>query len=204
MEQRSDEWFQARLGKVTASRLNDVIATIKSGGESASRRGYRTQLVTERLTGLPTKTFVNDAMQHGIDTEDEARNFYIFQRDLVEECGFYTHPTIEMSGASPDGLTGGEDGLIEVKCRLPHNHTETLISQQVPSQYINQMQWQLACTGRKWVDYVSYCPVFPEHLKMFVKRVDRDDNIINMLETEVKKFLVEVDDTVKFLNKGVQ
>lgn len=203
MEQRSEEWFQARLGKVTASRLNDVIATVRSGGESASRRAYRIQLVTERLTGNVTKTFVNEAMQHGIDTEDEARNFYIFQRDLVEECGFYTHPTIEMSGASPDGLVN-DDGLLEIKCPQPHNHTETLISRQVPSKYVNQMQWQMACAGKQWVDFVSYCPSFPEQLKMFVARVDRDENIIKMLETEVNKFLTEVDDTVQFLKQGVQ
>ena len=115
MEQRSEEWFSARLGKVTASNLANVTATTRSG-ESAYRRNYRLQLVTERLTGQRTEVFINQAMQHGIDTEDEARNYYVFKHEDVEEVGFVDHPTINMAGASPDGLVG-DDGLIEIKCR---------------------------------------------------------------------------------------
>ena len=201
MEQRSDEWFSARLGKVTASKLSDVVASTRSGGESAYRRNYRLQLVTERLTGKRTEIFVNQAMQHGIDTEDEARNFYVFKHSDVEETGFVDHPTIKMAGASPDGLVG-DDGLIEIKCRQPQNHTETLISHQIPSRYKLQMYWQMACTGRKWCDYVSYCPSFPDELKMVVIRLEWDDKQIALLEEEVIKFLTEVEDTIKFIKEN--
>ena len=200
MEQRSDEWFKARLGKVTASNLANVTASTKSG-ESAYRRNYRHQLVTERLTGKPTEIYVNQAMQHGIDTEDEARDFYVFKYNDVEEVGFVDHPTIDMAGASPDGLVG-DDGLIEIKCRQPQNHTETLISHQIPSRYRLQMFWQMACTGRRWCDYVSYCPSFPEDLKMVVIRLEWNDEQIKLLEDEVIKFLTEVEDTVKFIKEN--
>lgn len=200
MEQRSEEWFKARLGKVTASKLSDVMATTKSG-ESAYRRTYRHQLVTERLTGKQTEIYINQAMQHGIDTEDEARDFYIFKYADVEEVGFIDHPTIDMAGASPDGLVG-DDGLIEIKCRQPQNHTETLISHQIPSRYKLQMYWQMACTGRKWCDYVSYCPSFPESLKMVVIRLQWDDEQIKLLEESVTKFLTEVEDTVDFIKEN--
>lgn len=200
MQQRSEEWFQARLGKVTASKLSDVMATTKSG-ESAYRRTYRHQLVTERLTGKQTEIYINQAMQHGMDTEDEARDFYVFKYADVEEVGFIDHPTIDMAGASPDGLVG-TDGLIEIKCRQPQNHTETLISHQIPSRYKLQMYWQMACTGRKWCDYVSYCPSFPENLKMVVIRLHWDDEQIKLLEESVTKFLTEVKDTVDFIKEN--
>ena len=176
------------------------MATTKSG-ESAYRRTYRHQLVTERLTGKQTEIYINQAMQHGIDTEDEARDFYVFKYADVEEVGFIDHPTIDMAGASPDGLVG-TDGLIEIKCRQPQNHTETLISHQIPSRYKLQMYWQMACTGRKWCDYVSYCPSFPESLKMVVIRLQWDDEQIKLLEDEVIKFLTEVEDTVKFIKEN--
>lgn len=200
MEQRSEEWFEARLGKVTASNLANVTATTRSG-ESAYRRNYRLQLVTERLTGQRTEVFINQAMQHGIDTEDEARDHYAFKHADVEEVGFVDHPTIKMAGASPDGLVG-DDGLIEIKCRQPQNHTETLISHQIPSRYKLQMFWQMACTGRKWCDYVSYCPSFPDELKMVVIRLEWDDKQIKLLEEEVIKFLTEVEDTIKFIKEN--
>src|SRR6056300_781415 len=201
MEQRSEEWFSARLGKVTASNLANVTATTRSG-ESAYRRNYRLQLVTERLTGQRTEVFINQAMQHGIDTEDEARDHYVFKHADVEEVGFIDHPTIDMAGASPDGLVG-DDGLIEIKCRQPHNHTETLISRQIPDNYKLQMFWQMACYGgkRKWCDYVSYCPSFPDELKMVVIRLEWDDKQIKLLEDEVIKFLTEVEDTIKFIKE---
>lgn len=200
MEQRSEEWFKARLGKVTASNLSNVMATTKTG-ESAYRKNYRHQLVTERLTGKQIEIPINQAMQHGIDTEDEARDFYVFKYADVEEIGFIDHPTIDMAGASPDGLVG-TDGLIEIKCRQPQNHTETLISHQIPDKYKLQMYWQMACTGRKWCDYVSYCPSFPENLKMVVIRLERDEEQIKLLEESVIKFLTEVEDTVNFIKEN--
>jgi putative phage-type endonuclease len=198
MEQRSEEWFQARLGKVTASRVADVLAKIKSG-ESASRRNYKIQLVSERLTGERQETYINQAMQDGIDREFYARERYVQQFGEVEEVGFVKHPTLE-AGASPDGMVG-DDGIIEIKCPMGSTHTETLITQEVPSKYVPQIQFQLLVTGRKWCDFVSYNPMFPEHLQVFVKRVEADPVYQKELESEVKQFLKEVDDVIDKLQE---
>jgi hypothetical protein len=117
----------------------------------------------------------------------------------VEEVGFIQHPTLE-AGASPDGIVG-EDGIIEIKCPMGTTHTETLMSQDVPSKYMPQIQFQLLCTGRKWCDFVSYNPMFPEHLQVFVKRVEADVDYQKELEVEVKQFLSEVDDVINRLKE---
>jgi putative phage-type endonuclease len=202
IEQRTEEWFQQRLGKVTASRISDVIAKTKTG-VSTSRQNYLVQLVSERLTGKKGDSFVNQAMLDGIEREAAARELYMRTRGVsVTEVGFFDHPTIAMSGASPDGAVNAEEegkyiGLIEIKCPIETTHTNTLMSKSVPSKYIPQMQWQLACTNARWVDFVSYNPNFPEELQLFVARVDRDDSyIIGELEAEVIKFLDEVEQTI--------
>jgi putative phage-type endonuclease len=201
IEQRTEEWFQQRLGKVTASRISDVIAKTKTG-VSTSRQNYLVQLVSERLTGKKGDSFVNQAMLDGIEREGAARAIYMLNRDVsVTEVGFFDHPVIKNSGASPDGAVNAEEegkyaGLIEIKCPIETTHTNTLMSKSVPSKYIPQMQWQLACTGAKWVDFVSYNPNFPMELQLFVARVDRDDTYIGELEAEVVKFLEEVEQTI--------
>ena len=201
IEQRTEEWFQQRLGKVTASRISDVIAKTKTG-VSTSRQNYLIQLVSERLTSKKGDSFVNQAMLDGIERESAARALYERTRGVsVTEVGFFDHPVIKNSGASPDGAVNAEEdgkyaGLIEVKSPIESTHTNTLISKSVPSKYIPQMQWQLACTGAKWVDFVSYNPNFPEELQLFVARVDRDDTYIGELEAEVVKFLEEVEQTI--------
>jgi len=201
IEQRTEEWFQQRLGKVTASRISDVIAKTKTG-VSTSRQNYLIQLVSERLTGKKGDSFVNQAMLDGIEREAAARELYMRTRGVsVTEVGFFDHPIIKNSGASPDGAVNAEEdgkyaGLIEIKCPIETTHTNTLMSKSVPSKYIPQMQWQLACTGAKWVDFVSYNPNFPEELQLFVARVDRDDTYIGELEAEVIKFLEEVEQTI--------
>jgi putative phage-type endonuclease len=201
IEQRTEEWFQQRLGKVTASRISDVIAKTKTG-VSTSRQNYLVQLVSERLTGKKGDSFVNQAMLDGIERESAARELYMRTRGVsVTEVGFFDHSIIKNSGASPDGAVNAEEdgkyaGLIEIKCPIETTHTNTLMSKSVPSKYIPQMQWQLACTGAKWVDFVSYNPNFPEELQLFVTRVDRDDTYIGELEAEVIKFLDEVEQTI--------
>jgi putative phage-type endonuclease len=201
IEQRTEEWFQQRLGKVTASRISDVIAKTKTG-VSTSRQNYLIQLVSERLTGKKGDSFVNQAMLDGIERESAARALYMLNRDVsVTEVGFFDHPVIKNSGASPDGAVNAEEegkyaGLIEIKCPIETTHTNTLMSKSVPSKYIPQMQWQLSCTGARWVDFVSYNPNFPAELQIFIARVDRDDSYITELETEVIKFLDEVDATI--------
>jgi putative phage-type endonuclease len=201
--QGSTEWFYQRLGKVTASRVADVIAKTKTG-YSTSRDNYMAQLVVERLTFTKTESYTNAAMQWGTDQEPFARAAYeASQGVMVEEMGFVPHPSIEWAGASPDGLVG-DDGLVEIKCPNTATMIETLLSQKVPGKYITQMQFQLACTGRKWCDYVSFDPRMPAKAQMFVRRVDRDDEYIAHLEEEIGKFLVEVESQVKKLNAIIE
>ena len=199
MEQRTDEWFAARIGKVTASRVADVIAKTKSG-YGASRANYLADLVVERLTGQKTQGFSNAAMEWGTEQEPHARAAYSAKTGiLVEEVGFIDHPTVAMSGASPDGFA--EEGLIEVKCPNTATHLEYVLAELPPLKYFTQMQWQMACTGRPWCDFVSFDPRLPERLQLLIVRVPRDDVYIAMLEAEVKKFLAELDDNLNKLEK---
>ncbi len=193
--QGTPEWFAARLGRVTASRVADVVARTKSG-PAASRANYMAQLVAERLTGTATDGFNSVAMQWGTAMEPDARAAYEFRYDKeVVEVGFIQHPTIAMSGASPDGLIG-DNGLVEIKAPNTATHIETLRGGSVPGKYVIQMQWQMACSGRAWCDFVSFDPRMPESMSLFVQRVKRDDAQIDTLEAEVKAFLTEVDQCV--------
>lgn len=190
--QGSPEWHALRLGKVTASRVADVVAKTKSG-PSTSRANYAAELIAERLTGNAAERFTNAAMQWGTDNEPFARKGYEFMTDnAVEQIGFVDHPTILMTGASPDGLVG-MDGLLEIKCPNTATHIDTLLRQTIPEKYLTQMTWQMACTGRKWCDFVSFDPRMPEEMRLFVRRVQRDDVLVKTLETEVRAFLAEVD-----------
>jgi len=200
MEQRSTEWFAARLGKVTASRIADVIAKTKTG-YSTSRDNYMAQLVCERMTGTQGESYNNAAMQWGTDQEPLARAAYEAAKNvLVDEIGFVIHDTIVNAGASPDGLVG-EDGLIEIKCPNTATHIETVLSGKAPSKYIPQMQWQMASTGRKWCDFVSFDPRMPEGLQLFIQRVDFDAEYVKMLEAEITGFLAELETKIEKLNE---
>lgn len=200
MEQRSTEWFAARCGKVTASRVADIIAKTKSG-PSASRENYLAQLVCERMTGKPAESYSNAAMQWGTDQEPFARAAYESTKDvLVEEVGFVVHPSIEGAGASPDGLVG-LFGLVEIKAPQSSTHIQTLLDQKVPEKYNTQMQWQMACTNRQWCDFVSFDPRMDEGLQLFVKRVEYDPIYVSQLEKEVIFFLMEVEEKINKLNK---
>ena len=193
--QRTEEWFAARLGKVTASRVADVITRTKTG-YGASRANYMAQLICERLTGKQGDTYQNAAMAWGTEQEPLARGAYeALTGLLVEETGFVPHPTITMAGASPDGL------IVEIKCPNTATHIETLMSDTVPGKYETQMQWQMACTDRKWCDFVSYDPRMPSHMQLFIFRVHRNTETIIELEREVEKFLFELDQKVTTLNK---
>lgn len=186
--QGTPEWHALRCGKVTASRISDVIAKTKTGW-AASRANYAAELIAERLTGKPAEGFTNAAMQWGTDQEPNARLAYEFMQDVsVEQVAFVIHPKIADSGASPDGLVG-IDGLVEIKCPNTATHIDTIIKQEVPAKYITQIMWQMACTDRKWCDFVSFDPRLPESMQLFVKRIDRDGDLINELETQVQVFL---------------
>lgn len=194
-EQRTEAWIQARLGKLTASRLADAIAKTKSGW-GASRANLMAQLIAERLTGVPAESYSNAAMQWGVDHEDEARSAYEFYQDVtVEQVGFVEHKTIPLAGASPDGIIaiGPSLGLVEIKCPNTATHIETLLGQEIPAKYITQMMFQMACTGAMWCDFVSFDPRMPEALRLFVKRLGRDNTLIAQLESEAVAFLAEVE-----------
>lgn len=198
--QGTPEWFAARAGKVTASRVADVIAKTKSG-YSTSRANYLAELLCERLTGVCPPGFTNDAMRWGTDQEPYARLTYEKAKAAsVYEIGFVDHPEIAMSGASPDGYVG-DDGLVEIKCPLTATHLDTLLNGGVPGKYMTQIQWQLACTGRAWCDFVSFDPRLPEAMQLYVERIPRNVSMILELETEVSGFIRELDAKVATLRE---
>lgn len=201
VEQGSDAWKQLRLGKVTASRVADVIAKTKTG-YSASRSNYEAQLICERLTGTVAESYTNSAMQHGTETEPLAIAAFEVKTGLtVNKIDFVDHPTIANSGASPDGLIAEENSLIECKCPNTATHLDTLLSGKVPSKYITQMTWQMATTGRDACYFVSFDPRLPAHLQLFVQKVQYDPKYAAELEQEVIRFLDEVEQKIKQLEK---
>ena len=188
--QGTPEWLQARCGRVTASRIADVVARTKAGW-GAARATYMGQLLAERLTGQPQESFVSPAMRWGSACEDQARAAYEYWTDQdVSSVGFVSHASVAMSGASPDGLVG-QQGLVELKCPTTVTHIDTVIGDEVPPRHLHQIQWQLACTGRAWCDFVSFDPRLPEILHIFIRRVHRDDGLITELEGSQNRISVE-------------
>lgn len=200
IEQGSPEWHAMRCGKVTASRIADMLAKTKTGW-GASRANYKAQLVAERLTGIVAEGYTNAAMEWGKEKEAEARAAYgFYTNEPVELVSFVNHPVMPMAGASPDALVGA-GGLVEIKCPNTSTHIETLLGGSVPGKYEFQMQWQMACTDRGWCDFVSYDPRMPEDMRLFVRRLERDDELISMIEKETRAFIAEIDETVAQLTK---
>lgn len=191
--QGSPEWRQMRCGKVTASRISDVMAQ----GQGKSRASYARQLVAERLTGVPTEGFKSASMERGNEAEASAREAYEYHTGtFVDQVAFIDHPTIDMSGASPDGLVGA-DGGVEIKCPDSTTHIDTLQGKSIDGGYLKQIHWNMACTGRKWWDYISYDPRMKDPaMRLFIKRVHRDEAMIEAIESAVKDFLVDVRGTV--------
>lgn len=197
-EQGSPEWHAARCGKVTASRIADVTARIKTG-YGASRANYMAELLVERLTGQVADGYVSAEMKWGTDTEPQARTVYeLINGVTVVRVGLVLHPSIDMAAASPDSLVS-DDGLLEIKCPNTATHINTLLSETVPDKYVKQIQWQMACTGRQWCDYVSYDPRMPGDMQLFQRRIMRDDVMIADITGEVVKFLAELDDMMRKL-----
>ncbi|UTO29105.1 lambda exonuclease family protein [Bartonella harrusi] len=206
MEQRTAEWFQARLGKVTASNVYNVLSKTAKGLPTSKYEDYKIKLMTERLTGEISQSYITPSMQWGIEHEEDALKEYEFIYDAdVIKCGFIPHPTIEMAGASPDGLIG-EDGLVEVKCPQSTTHLRFFMYDEIKPEYIAQMQFQMACTGRKWCHFISYNPQFVGRstgLRMKVKRIHRDDEQIEQLTKAVEVFLAEIEqDMEQILTKA--
>lgn len=194
-EQRTEQWYSDRLGHATGSRASDILA----GKDTMARRGYLTQIVTERLTGRQQDSYMNADMQRGIDIEPIARAAYQASRELVDEVGFVRHPTIQWFGASPDGLVG-DDGLIELKVPRSTTHLDYWQSGKPPAKYVPQMLAQLSCTRRKWVDFVSFDDRFPEHLQLYVARFQPTEEIIEQFEQKVIEFLKEAETLMEKMN----
>jgi len=189
--QGSQEWLTARCGSLGASQVHQALARTKTGW-GAERANTMAALVVERLTGQPAPTFQNEAMRWGIETEPQARDAYCFHADVdVEQVGLFRHARIGWTHASPDGLVGA-DGLLEIKCPTSATHLDTLLGAALPGKYVTQIQWQLACTGRAWCDWVSFDPRFSGEMQLFVRRIERDDAKISELERDVLEFLTEV------------
>lgn len=200
IEQGSPEWFAMRAGKVTASKVSDVMSAITTAGY----KNYLADLVVERLTGNKTESFTNAAMQWGVDQEPIARAEYeVKTGNFVDQIAFVDHPTIANFGCSPDGLVG-DDGLIEIKCPNTATHIDYVMQDKVPTKYIPQIQCQLAVTGRKWCDFVSFDPRLPDGLQILIVRLERDDEYIEKLEARVVKFLDEVNSAVNGLKEKMK
>ena len=198
-DQRTADWYAARIGKATASRFKDAIAVLKSGAPAQAQRDYCTELVVERLTGQRVQKFVTAAMQWG-DHEPEARAAYERATGTsVEETGFIAHDTL-LAGCSPDGLVDW-DGLIEIKCPWnTANHIETLLNG-MPAEHTAQVQGQMWITGRQWCDFISYDPRMPEPLQLHVQRINRDPGFIADLEARITIFLQQVGTQVEALRR---
>lgn len=192
--QRSEEWFQARLGKATASSFHNIVKSEKLAGW----KNYRTELALERITGVRQEGYTSTEMQWGIDTEPLARLHYVLAtKNEVTECGFFEHPTLA-AGASPDGLLG-DDGGLEIKCPNSATHIQTLRTGKIPDLYVPQVQGGMYITGRKYWDYVSFDPRLPKNAALFIIRAKRDDDYIEMLEGRLKLFLKDVEEEMEFV-----
>ena len=198
VQQGTPEWHQLRLGKVTASRVADILAKTKTG-PSASRQNYLIELALQRTTGIIQESYSNAAMEWGTQTEPQARVAYeVNTNNFVDQLAFVDHPSIDWFGCSPDGLVS-DRGLLEIKCRHSASHWETIKLDEIPKKYWIQMQAQLACTGREWNDYVSFDPRMPERSQLYIKRVFRDEEFISEMESEIKNFLLEVETEVNLM-----
>ena len=199
IQQGTEEWHQLRLGKVTASRVADILAKTKSGA-SASRGNYLIELALQRVTKTIEESYTNSAMEWGVATEPQARVAYeVSTGNFVDQIAFVNHPTIEGFGCSPDGLVG--EGLIEIKCPNSATHWSYIKANEPPQKYIIQMQAQMSVTGAKWCDFVSFDPRMPERSQLLIVRVNRDDEFIAEMENDIKQFLSEVEAEVNLMEK---
>ena len=201
VEQGSPEWFQMRLGKVTASRVADILAKTKTG-PSASRQNYLIELAIQRTTGIIQESYSNSAMEWGTQTEPQARVAYeVNTNNFVDQIAFIDHPSIAWFGCSPDGLVS-DRGLVEIKCPNSATHWEYFKSKKPPQKYFIQMQSQIAVTNKDWCDFVSFDPRMPDRSQLLIVRIDRDEAFIAEMEAEIKKFLDEVEVEVNLM-KGM-
>lgn len=196
--QGSDEWKAIRCGKITSYKISQIMAK----GKGKVRDKYILDLITERITGKPLEnTFKSKAMQKGNDDEPLAMEAYEDKTITeAEQVTFVFHPTIENAGASPDGLID-DDGGIEIKNPNLQTHLEYRLTKKVPSNYLWQIQWQMACTGRNWWDFVSFAKELPPHLRLLIIRVNRDEKMIAELEKEAKAMNAQINKLIQELGE---
>ena len=200
VQQGTPEWHQLRLGKVTASRVADILAKTKTG-PSASRNNYLIELALQRVTKTIEESYTNGAMEWGTQTEPQARVAYeVATGNFVDQIAFVNHPTIAGFGCSPDGLVAN-DGLIEIKCPNSATHWSYIKANKPPEKYIIQMQAQMAVTKAKWCDFVSFDPRMPERSQLLIVRIPRDPEFILFMEAEINQFLSEVEVEVNLMEK---
>ena len=201
--QGSDEWFSARRGKITASRLGDLMKKTKYG-ESTYKTRLRTELAIERITGKSASSVVmNQAMHDGIEREPEARQlFEAITGKEVALCGSFDHPSIVNTSASPDGLLRGENAILEIKCPTAVTHVKNVMADGMDRRYLYQVAWQMACTESTHGYFVSYHPDFPPELRLKWVRVERDDDLILDISKAVRQFDIEVEDLINNIKKG--
>ena len=196
LEQGSDEWLQARAGMITASKIKDIVA----GNNTTGYKSMIADLVAERMSGKPVSGFSNGYMDRGNELEPDARREYETQNFVqVEQVGFVIHPELDYCGCSPDGLVG-DDGMVQIKCHKSHIHLNYIENGTVPKAYVRQIQWEMFVTDRQWSDFVSYAPQFPEPHNLWVKRIERDDELIKEILEEVKQAHELINKTIEKLN----
>ena len=201
--QGSDEWFKVRNGKITASKLSDLMKKTKYG-ESTYKTRLRMELAIERITGKSASpNFMNQAMHDGVEREPDARTlFEAMTGKEVALCGSFDHPEIVNTSASPDGLIRGENAVLEIKCPTHVTHAKNLLSETMPKNYEYQVQWQMACTESDYAYFASYHPDFPPELRLKVVKVLRDNIMILEIEDAVRQFDIEVEDLITKIKKG--
>lgn len=197
MDQGTPEWHAARLGKITASGFSNMMKVTRTS-ESTYKTKYRHELAIERLTGkVANEVFINQFMRDGIEREPIARQLFVAKSGFdVDEVGFIDHPSITMSGASPDGIIKSEDAVLEIKCPTPTTHFNNLLASNMPSNYKHQVQWQIACTGSKKAYFCSYNPNYPERFQLKIVEVARDDKMISEMEAAARQFNIEIEDLI--------
>jgi putative phage-type endonuclease len=201
--QGSDEWFKVRMGKITASKLSDLMKKTKYG-ESTYKTRLRMELAIERITGKSASpNFMNQAMHDGVEREPDARTlFEAMTGKEVALSGSHDHPEIVNTSASPDGLIRGENAVLEIKCPTHVTHAKNLLSETMPKNYEYQVQWQMACTESDYAYFASYHPDFPPELRLKVVKVLRDNIMILEIEDAVRQFDIEVEDLITKIKKG--
>lgn len=199
LDQSDPAWLQARLGHVTASCMDDVMAKGKSG-EAATRYKYKIKLLAERLTGIGQDSYSNSAMEWGKTQEPFAAIAYQMAKNtLLDKTGFWRHESIPWLGVSPDRLDG--DKIVEIKCPNTSTHLSWMLSGVMPNEYVKQVQAQLWVCQKDKADFVSFDPRLPERNQLFIVEVNRDDELIKQMESEVLKFLNEINDLINKLGE---